>query len=154
MYIFVYAEAFHVKQLILFLEIGIKLVSVFPPTSFSQTPRGELPSQSPVVAMFYMSCPLPVSSHPSPTGQGVAQSSHSAFSVRLWWACLKMWVDLGSMDREVAETEMKSSRNIWGQRDDSGPSLCTPRQTETKSAIFSSWFVSFGFFANQSFPRS
>lgn len=39
---------------------------------------------------------------------------------------------------EVAEMEMKSSRNIWGQRDDNGPSLCTPKQTETKSAIFSS----------------
>lgn len=100
MYIFVYAEAFHIQQLILFLEIWIKLVSVLPPTSFSQTPRGELPSQSPAVAMFYMSCPLPVSSHPSPTGQGVAQSLHSVFGEQLWCACLKMWVELGSMDRQ------------------------------------------------------
>lgn len=76
MRIFTYAKAFILSNM------NETTVSVFLPVSVSRTPsKVELLIHSPAAAVFYMLCPLSDSSHPSPTGQSVAQSLHSAFDI-------------------------------------------------------------------------
>lgn len=150
MRIFTYAKAFILSNM------NETTVSVFLPVSVSQTPsKVELLIHSPAAAVFYMLCPLSDSSHPSPTGQSVAQSLHSAFDVWLWWTSHKMWagrssflaLEMGSMGRQRQQKQKWKVQEINGVTETTVDWFFAPQSEQKQNQpVFSSWFMPLDFF--------